>query len=308
MAILFSDNSYKSDKFFSLLQENMPGVDLRKYPDVGNVQDIDYAIMFRPLPGSLQNLPNLKLIFMTSAGVDAIMNDHTLPDVPIIRNTDPHLANGMCEYALYHVLHYHRFFDRYEKQQSQKLWKQYPQFDASQRHIGIMGMGEMAQPLIKALIALGFNVYGWSNSKKDIDGVNSFHGQEQLPEFLAHSHILINILPLTDVTRGILNKELFVKLPQGAIVINIARGAHLVEQDLVEALDKGHLSAATLDVFPTEPLPEDSPLWSHPKIKITPHIASLTEYKNVCTNILALIEKFEHGEEMQNVVCRERQY
>jgi glyoxylate/hydroxypyruvate reductase len=308
MTILFSDNSYRRDKVFALLQENMPGVDLRNYPDIGNPEDIKYAIMFRPAPGSLQNLPNLKVIFMTSAGVDAIMHDDTLPDVPIVRNTDPHLAHGIREYVVYHVLHYHRFFDRYAQQQPTQTWKQYPQLDSFTRTIGIMGLGEMGLPAAQALMALGFKVRSWSQSEKHIDGIQSFYGRDQFKEFLSGSEMLVNILPLTDQTRGILNKDLFDHLPKGAVVINIGRGPHLNEQDLIEALDSDHLSAAALDVFPVEPLPENSPLWTHPKIKITPHIASLTNYPNVTRDILNTIESFERGEQLKNIVNRTRQY
>lgn len=308
MAILFSDNSYRQDKVFSLLQENLPGIDLRKFPDVGNVDEIDYAIAFRPAPGSLQNLPNLKVIFMTSAGVDAIIHDDTLPDVPIVRNTDPHLVHGIREYVLHSVLHYHRFFDKYAVQQSEKIWKQYPQIDAAKRSVGIMGLGEMGMPAAKALAGLGFNVRSWSRSKKQVEGIESFYGADQFTEFLSATEILINILPLTDETRGILNKDLFSKLPKDAVVINIGRGPHLNEADLIDALDSGHLRAAAIDVFPVEPLPENNPLWSHPKIKITPHIASLTEFKNIAEQIRATIFSFERGEVLQNVVDRKRQY
>jgi len=286
----------------------MPGEDIRTVSDIGNPEDIEYAITWRPVSGSLQNLPNLKVIFMTSAGVDAIMHDDTLPDVPIIRNTDPHLAAGIREYVVYHVLHYHRFFDRYALQQPQKTWKQYPQLISSTRTIGIMGLGEMGLPAAKALVALGFKVRSWTSTAKQIEDVQSFFGDDQRNEFLSGCDMLINILPLTDKTRGILNADLFAQLPKGAIVINIGRGLHLNEQDLMDALDKDHLSAAVLDVFPEEPLVETSTLWSHPKIKLTPHIASLTEYKNICSNVLSLIAKFENGEQLQNIVDRKRQY
>lgn len=308
MAILFSDSSYNQDKIFALLQEGLPGIDLRRFPEIGNPAEIDYAIMFRPAPGSLQNLPNLKAIFMTSAGVDAIMHDDTLPDVPIIRNTDPHLAAGIREYVVYHVLHYHRFFDRYAVQQPQKIWKQYPQLIASTRTIGIMGLGEMGLPTATALTALGFRVRGWRATPKQIDGIESFYGDDQKNDFLSGCEMLVNILPLTDKTRGILNADLFAQLPKGAIVMNVGRGAHLVEQDLIDALDRDHLSAAVLDVFPAEPLVETSPFWSHPKVKLTPHIASLTDYKNICQNILSLIDQYERGKEMPGAVDRRRQY
>lgn len=308
MAILVSDNSYRRDKVFALLKEQMPQADLRLYPDTGRAEDITYAIMFRPAPGSLQNLPNLKAIFMTSAGVDSVIRDETLPDVPIIRNTDTHLADGIREYVVYQVLHYHRFFHRYAAQQPQKNWKQYPQIPASDRVVGFLGMGEMARPAAAALKALGFTLRSWTRTPKQQDGVTSFHGPEQLHEFLSGAQILINLLPLTDSTRGILNNALFSQLPKGAVLINIGRGDHLNEGDLIAALDSGQLSAATLDVFPVEPLSDDSPLWTHPGITITPHIASLTSYPNVCARILATIAEIENGAPVPTGVDRQRQY
>lgn len=308
MAILFCDDSYRSDKIFSLLQENMPGIDLRKHPQTGSGQDIDYAIILRPHPGCLQNLPNLKLVFTIGAGVDGIIHDTTLPDVPIIRNTDPHLAHGIRDYVVHHVLRYHRFFDIYQRQQHDATWKQYPQLPQATRSIGIMGAGKMAMPAILALQALGFNVRCWSRTVKDIPGVTTFHGKDQLPEFLSGTEMLVNILPLTDETRGILNAELFAQLPQNAFVINVGRGAHVVDNDLLAALDSNHLKAATLDAFVIEPLAQDHPFWSHPKITITPHIASLTDYANISKNIARVIDAFERDGTLPQTVDRKKQY
>lgn len=308
MALLFSDASYRSDKLFSLLQERMPDADLRKFPDIGNPEDIEYAIIWRPEPGSLQHLPNLKAIFATSAGVDALIHDTTLPHVPIVRNTDPALAHGVAEYVLYHVLRLHRYFDRYEQQQTTHSWQQHPQNDPRKSVVGIMGLGEVGSAVAQVLHKMHFTVRGWSRTEKHLEGIETFAGPEQFETFLSTCRVLVNVLPLTDATAGILNTALFQKLLKGAHVINVGRGGHMVEADILAALDSGQLSGATLDVFATEPLPEDSPLWSHPQITITPHIASLTNYDNIVRNIEQQIECFEAGQPLQHVVNRERQY
>lgn len=308
MAILFCDDSYRTEKIFSLLRDNMPGVDLRCFPETGNTAEIEYAIILRPAPGSLQNLPNLKAVFTIGAGVDGIIHDATLPDVPVIRNTDPHLSRGIRDYVVYHVLRYQRFFDRYEKQQREHLWKQYPQLPQSDTTVGIMGVGAMGGPAATALRDFGFTVQSWSRTPKHIDGIRSFHGRDQLHEFLAGTQTLVLTLPLTDATRDILDADAFASLPKGACVINLGRGAHLVEDDLVAALDSDHLRAATLDVFAMEPLPDNSPLWSHPKITVTPHIASLTNYATLAKNITRTIHEMEHGRPPGAVVDRSKQY
>jgi len=286
----------------------MPGVDLRKHPETGHPDDIEYAIILRPQPGCLQNLNNLKLIFTIGAGVDGIIHDDTLPDVPIIRNTDAHLVQGIRDYVIYQVLRYHRFFDRYETQQRDQHWKQYPQLPHVSNTVGIMGVGKMGLPAAQALHALGFNVRCWSRTPKTIEGLQNFYGQSQLKDFLSGVNILAVTLPLTDETRNILNADLFAALPKGACVINLGRGAHLVEEDLLAALDSGHLRAATLDAFVTEPLPTENKLWTHPKISITPHIASLTDYANLSQNILTVINHYKETGTLPQAVDRERQY
>lgn len=308
MAILFSDDTYRSAAIFQELQDNMPDIDFRKYPDIGNPDDIEYAIIWRPQKGSLQHLPNLKLIFTISAGVDGIIYDDTLPDVPIIRNTDPVLTTGITEYVIYNVLRYHRHFHIFDRQQQQKIWKQLPQIKPQHRVVGFMGLGAMARSGAQHLTALGFQVRGWSRTAKVIDGVTTFHGKDQLHNFLSTTQILVNLLPLTDETRGILKATLFAQLPKGAFVINAGRGPHLVEADLIAALDNGHLAAASLDVFDTEPLPEAHPFWVHPNITVTPHSAALTDRTATAHAILAQIARFEQGEIPSPLVERKRQY
>jgi glyoxylate/hydroxypyruvate reductase A len=309
MAILFSHNYHKSEENFAELKAAMPGVDLRNASGgIGNPEEIDYAIVRIPVPGSLHGLPNLKAIFTFSAGVDALVNDPELPDVPLVRNVEPSLTHGMVEYIVYQVLRFHRNFHLYEDLQREHQWKRLPMVETFERRIGIMGLGEMGKACAIALRQLNFAVSGWSNSPKDIAGVTSFAGQGQLGEFLKQTDILVCLLPLTDATRGILNAELFAQLPKGAILINAARGAHQVEQGIIEALDNGQLSAAAIDVFQQEPLSKDHPFWLHPKITLTPHIASITDFGNAAKLILKQIEEFENGGQLKNVVDKKRQY
>jgi glyoxylate/hydroxypyruvate reductase A len=309
MAILFSDNTYRADKIFAALTTVMPHADLRQFPRVGNAADIQYAIIWRPAAASLIGLPNLRAIFTVSAGVDGIIYDHTLPpDVPIVRSVDPDLTRGMVEYAVYHTLRYHRHFHHYDADQKTRTWKQRPQIVARDRVVGIMGLGEMGRNIATSLSAMGFAVRGWSRGPKKIPNVTCFAGNDALTAFLSGVDIVINVLPLTPDTSGILNARLFKALPQGAFLINAGRGPHLVLPDLLAALDSGHIAHATLDVFDTEPLPEASALWAHPKIAITPHIASITNFAAVGQNILKYITDFERGRPLPHLVDRTRGY
>ncbi len=308
MAILFSDDSYRADKIFSALKSAMPEIDLRKFPDTGDPDAIDYAIIWYPKPGSLQNLPNLKAVFSVAAGVDGILRDATLPDVPLIRSVDPGLTQGMVEYVVYHVLRYHRHQHHYDRQQREAVWKQLPQVPPQKRRIGIMGLGEMGGACAKALRFLKFDLRGWSRSAKKIDGMKTFAGDDALPAFLSETDILVNVLPLTPETHGILNAKNFAALPDGAFLIHAGRGGHMVESDLLAALESGKLTHASLDVFPTEPLPEDSLLWAHPKITLTPHIASITDFAAAARNILNNINLLKSDQPLPGTVDRRRGY
>lgn len=309
MAILFSDQSYRSGAIFETLRKAMPDTDLRCYPDIGDPADIHYAIIWYPAPGSLQNLPNLKAIFTTSAGVDGIIHDTTLPaDIPIIRNTDPSLARGVAEYVTYQTLRFYRKHHVFDAQQRSKTWKQIRQPEPQDHTIGIMGFGIIGQLIASYLQPFGFPMRTWSQSRKAVEGITSFAGDNELNDFLSETKILINILPLTERTEHILDHALFTALPQDACVINVGRGKHLVENDLIAALNSNHLEAAALDVFNDEPLPPEHPFWEHPKITMTPHIASITRLDVIAQNILQQIEDHENGIPFPHSVDRSKQY
>ena len=273
-------------------------------------EDIDYALSFRPPPGFLKTLPNLRTVFSLGAGVDGFLADPDYPRrVPLVRFVDPQLSTEMAQYVVMHVLVQHRQLHAFEASQEAAKWTQrmLPRKTADTR-IGVLGLGEIGTVAGERLRDLGFPVSGWSRTSKSVRGIESYSGAGELDAFLGVSDFLICLLPLTKETRGILNAATFAKLPQGAYVINVARGGHLIEDDLVAALDSGHLAGATLDVFQTEPLPETSPLWKHPKVTVTPHIAAISDPAVAAGFVVDGIARAERGERHANTVDLDRGY
>ena len=292
-----------------------PRRDVRLWPQrIGNPAEITYACAWKPPHGLLATFPNLKAVFSLGAGVDFLMTDPALPQVPVVRIVDPDLTLRMSEYVALHVLMFHRRQRLYDAQQRERLWRDHDdQPAASEVAVGVMGLGVMGRDAVDVLRRLGFKVFGWSRTAKSIPGVATFHGAVGLEEFLARSEILVCLLPATPATTGILNRDLFRKLKRdgalgGAYLINAGRGALQVDPDILAALDDGSLAAATLDVFPTEPLPKESPLWSHPRVTITPHNAASSMPNALVDYVLNQIERFERGEPLQNVVDRAAGY
>ena len=301
--LLFNSEIDSSDWWQTELIKRVPGVDIRLLPDIGDPSDIDYALVWRPPLGLLRSLPNLRAIFSLGAGVDGIFRDPDLPPgVPVARVIDRNLTARMTEFVLLHTLRYHRQQPSYDTFQARAEWHELHQPAPEDRGVGIMGLGELGADAARALIGMGFNVAGWSRTAKEIAGVENFHGPEGLAPFLARSEILICLLPLTPATEGILNADLFAALPRGAFVINVARGGHLVEDDLIPALDSGQLAGATLDVFHQEPLPADHPFWGHAGVTITPHVASISDPRSVADLVAENIRRVEAGDSPLNVV------
>lgn len=307
--LLFASATDDAADWAAPLKEGMPGLDFRVWPDIGDPADIDYALVWKPEPGLLASLPRLKAIFSLGAGVDALLADPTLPDdVPLVRMVDRGLTEGMTEWVCTHVLAWHRQTAVYREQQAARLWRPLPEKLARERRIGILGMGELGGDAARMLAALRFDVAGWSRTPKEIPGVHCLHGPEGLDALLARSELLVCLLPLTPATEGILNAELFAKLPRGAWLINAARGRHLVEADLLAAIRSGQIAGATLDVFTTEPLPADHPFWSDPRIVISPHVASPTLARSAAARVIEGIRRAEAGEALHHVVDRRRGY
>jgi glyoxylate/hydroxypyruvate reductase A len=272
--------------------------------------DVDYVFTFRPPHGFLKTLPNAKLVFSVGAGVDAILADPEYPKhVPLVRFVDRTLSREMAQFCVMHVLMHYRMQRSFDRAQAERKWRQalLPK-RASETRIGILGLGEIGALAAERLRDFEFDVAGWSRTRKDIPDVKSFAGETELGAFLARTDILICLLPLTPDTRGILNAKLFAQLPQGAYVINVARGGHLVDDDLIAAIDTGHLSGATLDVFHTEPLPDTHPFWMHPKITVTPHVAAISEPRVAAQYVADRIRRFEAGEPVGNIVDPDRGY
>jgi glyoxylate/hydroxypyruvate reductase A len=272
-------------------------------------EDITYFAGFRPPPGFLKTLPGLKAMFSLGAGVDGFLRDPGLPALPLTRFVDPTLMHEMAQYVAMHVLIVHRGQRFLDRAQGEGRWRQRMLQRASRdTRIGILGLGDIGAAIAASLLPFDFRLSGWSRSRKSADGVKSFAGDDELPQFLAQCDYCVCVLPLTDETRGILNAGTFARMPEGAWVINVARGGHLIEEDLVAALDSGHLGGAVLDVFQAEPLPPESPLWSHPKVTVTPHIAGITDAEAALAYVADCVMRCESGRPLENVVDLTRGY
>jgi glyoxylate/hydroxypyruvate reductase A len=273
-------------------------------------QQIDYFVGFRPPHGFLKGLPRLKAIFSLGAGVDGFLRDPEFPrHLPVVRFVDETLQREMAQYVTMHCLIIHRQQRAFDADQNARIWRQRMLTRPSREmRIGILGMGDIGAVTAERLLMFDFQVFGWSRNRKNVPGVTSFAGPQELPSFLAQSDILVCLLPLTSETEDIMNAKLFAALPQGAWVMNVGRGGHCNEQDLLAALDSGHLSGAVLDVFQTEPLPPDNALWTHPKVTVTPHIAGITDPRNASAFVVDCVTRAESGKPFKNVVDLSRGY
>jgi glyoxylate/hydroxypyruvate reductase len=297
-----------ADAWRAELQARIPELEVRIWPDVGDPDEIEIALVWRPPPGELARYRNLRAILSLGAGIDGLVADPDLPDVPLARMVDPSLTRTMTEYVLLAVLRHHREFDRFERTQRAREWAYAFPPQAADRRVGIMGLGELGAAAARQLVGHGFHVLGWSRSPKTIEGVVSYAGRSELHAFLHRTEILVCLLPLTADTLGILDAATFAELPHGAFVINVARGQHLVENDLLQALDSGHLAGATLDVFRTEPLPPDSPLWTHSRVLVTPHVASYSVPATAADGVAANVRRVLAGEPPLHLVDRAKGY
>jgi len=283
-------------------------------PDAAlDAADVHYAAVWKPGPGELAAFPNLRVIFNLGAGVDALMADSSLPNVPLVRVAVSDLTDRMAEYVVLHVLMHHRQEPYLRACQREKRWQPKFQWPASAIAVGILGLGTLGANAAEVLARIGFRVAGWSRSPKRIDDIECFHGQEQLDAFLERTDILVCLLPLTPDTRHILNRGLLAKLnrnsPLGApVLVNAGRGGLQNEADILQCLDDGTLGAASLDVFADEPLPADSPFWTHPKIVLTPHNAADTDPDEISKYVARQIERLEAGGALENVVDPVRGY
>ena len=291
------------------LRQRIPDLDWRVWPDAGEPATVDFVLAFKVEPGFFAQFPNLKGVLATGAGVDGIFADPTVPlDLPVARIVDPYMTQQMVQWAAYGVLHFYRRFDEYRALQTVGRWEE---LGAPSRHppkVGVLGFGEIGGAVGRGLLALGFRVHGWTRSPRDLGPMPNFAGMEQLDAFLAESHFLVCMLPLTPDTQGILNRQTLAKLPQNAVVLNLARGGHLVTDDLLALIREGHLLGAVLDVTDPEPLPPGHPLWSQPNVLITPHESGLTTPATAADQVAENVRRVLAGEPVNNPVDPARGY
>lgn len=286
-----------------------PKVAVYSYLEPHDKDAVEVALVWKHPQGSLAPYKYLKYIASSGAGVDFLFEDETTPKhLPITRVVDTMLANDMSEYVIAAIFSYLKHLNSYKVDQFHKVWKPRQYFRISDFNIGIMGMGALGTVLAKDLVRIGFKTQGWANSKKELAGITTFQGESELHGFLSTSQILVCLLPLTKETTGILNATLFGQLPKGAYIINAARGGHLVDQDLIDNIDNGFLSGATLDVFHQEPLPTTHPFWDNEKINITPHYASVSDTDSVVPQILENYRRMQRGESLLNMVSEVKGY
>ena len=302
MNLLFASTLEPAERWLPLLEHALPRDRLFTEPRA----DIDIVLVGKPPQGTFGQLPNLKLVQSLWMGVEKLLADPELPaQVPLARMVDPGMVAAMSETVLAHVLDWHRHFWHYRQRQAAKVWKHRRQYMAQDRTVGILGLGELGGDAARKLLALGFNVCGWSRRPKTLAGV---HCSTDLGEVLSRSDAVVCLLPLTAQTKDILNRSSMAKIRAGGCVINVARGAHVVVPDLLAALDSRHLARAYLDVFDEEPLPADSPLWTHPGVTVTPHIAALTEPRTALATVVENVERVRRGEAALHLVDRSAGY
>ena len=269
----------------------------------------DYAVLWAPPATLLAQLGHVKAVFLMGAGADAILKfGASLPDVPLVRLGDAGMAVQMAEYVAYATLRYFRRFDEYEQQARHGLWSPLPSYDRQDFTIGVMGLGKLGLRVVETMRGFGFPVRGWSRTPKDLQGVACYAGMEALDDFLRGTRVLVSLLPLTPETNNLLDRRRLATLPQGAYVINVARGAQVAEPDLLALIRAGHIAGATLDVFRNEPLPAPHPFWEEPRITITPHISAVTIRGDAVRQIADKIAAFEANEPVDDIVDRNLGY
>ncbi|MEP9354761.1 glyoxylate/hydroxypyruvate reductase A [Xanthobacter sp. KR7-65] len=312
-ALVFYSAVDNGPEWQAALAAAAPGLDVRiADPADGTVEgdpaDVRYALVWKPPHGFFARFPNLKLVVNLGAGVDALVARDDLPDVAITRLSDPHMARMMASFVLFCVLRHAREIPTFEKAQRERRWHYVHPRTAGEIRVGVLGLGELGAAAAQELARQGFDVRGWSRTAKSLDGVQSCHGMDALAGFLADTEILVVMLPLTPETRGLLDAAHLALLPRGAKFINVARGAVVDEAALITALASGHIAEATLDVFATEPLPSESPLWGMDNVLVTPHLASVAIPASAAAQIADNIRRVEEGREVLNRVDPARGY
>lgn len=308
MSLLLIAKNRDMNSLKEALLEVDPNLDVEIWPRVENKERVTFAVSWNHPEKVLQNYPNLRVVSSLGAGADHLLADQSIAkEIHLIRVIVPSLKDQMAEYVLNAIQNYRLHTARYVDQKREGFWSKHEAIPKSDCVVGVMGLGEMGLAVVDSLLANRFSVIGWSRSKKTIDGVDTF-SHDELEDFLSKTNILVCLLPLTKETSGTLDLEIFKKMKKPAYLINVARGAHLVEEDLVYALDTGALSGATLDVFEEEPLPSNHLFWNRPKIMITPHVASITDPKEAAGVIVENYKRSLSGMDLLFEVDREKGY
>ncbi|MCI4592423.1 glyoxylate/hydroxypyruvate reductase A [Sphingobium sp. BYY-5] len=308
MTLLYTSDPERGRIWREIFAAEAPDVGFADPSEPHDPAAVRYLAAWSPSAELIASLPRLEILFSIGAGIDQFDMTRLPPHVRVVRMIEPGITAGMVEYAAMATLALHRNLIDYRVAQGEARWSPIKLVPAGERRVGVMGLGNLGQAVLKALAPFGFPLSGWSRSAHQIDGVTCHAGAAGMAAFLAECDILICLLPLTDATRGILCRDSLSRLPKGAALINVGRGGHLVEQDLLSLLDEGHLSGAVLDVTDPEPLPGDHPFWAHPRIIITPHVASMTRADSAARVLIANIRRHEAGEPLDGEVARNRGY
>lgn len=304
---LFNSTPERAAVFGPAFAADLPGIDFATDAATVAPDDVRYLITWT-IPKDLARYRNLEVVFSIGAGVDQFDTAGLPPQVAVVRMVEDGIIRMMQEYVALAVLAIHRDLSAYRAQQDAEVWRALPPRQAAERRVGFLGQGMLAQAAMERLQPFGFPLAGWSRSVRTIDGVESFHGDAGLGDFLARTDILVCLLPLTEETRGFLDAALFARLPRGAALVHTGRGPQLDSDALLAALDSGHLSAAILDVTDPEPLPAGHPLWRHPKVTITPHVASVTQAGTAARAVIDNVTRHRAGQPMIGLVDRARGY
>ncbi|WP_233238078.1 glyoxylate/hydroxypyruvate reductase A [Bordetella sp. LUAb4] len=309
MHVLFALPHRNPDEWLPGLQAAMPDFTISVWDPAGPPANADVALVWKPPAALFAHETNLKAVFNLGAGVDALLKMKEIPaHVQIVRLEDAGMSVQMAEYVLYALWRESRLFARYEADQAAARWDPREGLRREQWPVGVLGLGVVGSRVAEALAAFEYPVAGWSRTARGIDGVQTYSGADQLPAFLARTRVLVNVLPLTPETEGILNRATLSQLLPHAHLINVGRGEHQNEDDILALLEEGRLDSASLDVFRTEPLPAASGLWQHPRAHVTPHIAASTLREETIAQIAGKIRQMARGEPMTGVVARDRGY
>lgn len=308
MAFVYKGEPGRGAVWAAQFAQEMPQLGFRTWPDIGDARDVRFLAAWQPPERVAEIFPNLEVLFSVGAGVDQFDLAALPPHLRVVRMVEPGLVACMAEYVAWAALSLHRQAPLYLRQQRRGEWREHPVRPASTRRVGVLGMGTLGRAALAQLRQLGFDCSGWNRSRREEPGVRCYAGEAELGAFLARTDILVCLLPLTAETRGILDRGVFDALPRGAALVNAGRGGHLVQGDLLEALERGQLSAAILDVCEPEPLPEGHAFWDHPRIWLTPHVASATQAETAARSLLDNLRRHEARLPLEGLVDRSRGY